>query len=140
LLPHASHARGSDDDRLFFDNLQKNELRKEDRLEIVANVGGESGHALAVVDRVADDRIDVSLPSEHRRQATMWANFVKTGDPNGEGLPVWPRVSRSNGGSYMVFGEKSTRATNESPYVGTSSEPRNALMHDFQMKDYAVSW
>ena len=27
-----------------------------------------------------------------------WANFVKTGNPNGEGLPAWPRYSASKDG------------------------------------------
>jgi para-nitrobenzyl esterase len=71
--------------------------------------------------------------------STLWANFVKTGDPNGDGLPSWPPGTHANNGTYLRFGEKSTGASNGSPYVGTSAERRNALMHDYQMKFYGVS-
>jgi para-nitrobenzyl esterase len=71
--------------------------------------------------------------------SSMWANFVKTGDPNGEGLPTWPQSSRSNNGTYMSFAETSTGATSASPYLGTTAERRNALFHDYQMTFYGVS-
>ena len=71
--------------------------------------------------------------------SSMWANFVKTGDPNGEGLPAWPKASRSNNGTYMSFNETSTGATSASPYLGTTAERRNALFHDYQMTFYGVS-
>ena len=29
-----------------------------------------------------------------RRMSRYWVNFVKTGDPNGAGLPHWPKLTR----------------------------------------------
>ena len=72
--------------------------------------------------------------------SSLWANFVKTGDPNGDGLPAWPQSERSNNGAYLWFAEHVTGASSGSPYFGTSAERRNALFHDFQMKYYGVSW
>jgi para-nitrobenzyl esterase len=52
-------------------------------------------------------------PVDHQLAKAMsayWANFAKTGDPNGEGLPVWPAYEVSTK-KIMVFGEKPTAAT-----------------------------
>jgi para-nitrobenzyl esterase len=72
--------------------------------------------------------------------SSLWANFVRTGDPNGEGLPAWPQSERSNNGAYLWFAEHATGAASGSPYFGTTAERRNALLHDYQMKYYGVSW
>lgn len=71
--------------------------------------------------------------------SSMWANFVKTGDPNGENLPTWSRSIRSNVGTYLSLGEKSTSSTSGSPYLGTTAERRNTLFHEYQMKFYGVT-
>ena len=37
--------------------------------------------------------------------SAYWINFVKTGNPNGDGLPEWKPFSRTEG-SVMEFGEQ----------------------------------
>jgi para-nitrobenzyl esterase len=37
--------------------------------------------------------------------STYWANFVKTGSPNGKGLPAWPAYTTSDN-KIMILGEK----------------------------------
>ena len=41
--------------------------------------------------------------------SSYWVNFVKTGDPNGDGLPPWPSF-RSAGAPVMLFGATSAAA------------------------------
>lgn len=42
--------------------------------------------------------------------SSYWVNFVKTGNPNGSGLPVWPKYDRQNN-RIMVLGEQQTPAS-----------------------------
>jgi carboxylesterase type B len=37
--------------------------------------------------------------------SAMWVQFAKTGNPNGPGLPAWPRYEAA-GDQYLEFGDK----------------------------------
>ena len=42
-----------------------------------------------------------------------FANFIKTGDPNGPGLPTWPRGEVTNGQAQHIRIDVETRAEAE---------------------------
>ncbi|MGZ3874933.1 MAG: carboxylesterase family protein, partial [Mucilaginibacter sp.] len=42
------------------------------------------------------------------QMSAYWANFITGGDPNGKGLPEWPKYS-SDAGEVMVFDQKAAR-------------------------------
>jgi para-nitrobenzyl esterase len=44
---------------------------------------------------------------------TYWTNFARTGDPNGPGLPVWPRYSAQDGTPVMHLNETSAARPDE---------------------------
>ena len=57
-------------------------------------------------------------PQEDRSLAALmsayWANFAKTGDPNGPGLPQWPAYNSQSGAEVMHFDAESKAS--EDPY------------------------
>lgn len=54
---------------------------------------------------------------------TYWANFVKTGDPNGEGLDNWP-VYRDGENTVMLF-------KNGTSLIATPNKPQLQVMEDY---------
>jgi para-nitrobenzyl esterase len=54
--------------------------------------------------------------------STYWGNFVKTGNPNGKGLPTWPAYTTSDN-KIMILGEK----------LGAKTLPDKAAL-DFMVK------
>jgi carboxylesterase type B len=46
--------------------------------------------------------VDVKLADQ---MSSYWVNFITRGDPNGNGLPEWPRYKDLNSGKVMVFAD-----------------------------------
>ena len=64
-------------------------------------LGGRTGATAAPEDQAVARMVN-----------TYWANFAKTGDPNGPGLPQWPR-----------YDPRRTRSSSSDPMVRRSPPP-----------------
>ena len=63
--------------------------------------------------------------------SSYWANFIKSGDPNGEGLPFWPSANENYG--YMELGEELK--------AHEGMEGRlDELIHEFVQREYKLTF
>lgn len=60
---------------------------------------------------------------------TYWANFIRTGDPNGEGLPYWPSSSDDLG--YVLLGDGISGETR-------CGSPLESLMEDYVRRQFGL--
>jgi para-nitrobenzyl esterase len=82
--------------------------------EIGALHGAEVAYVFGTLDKVPP--VPAAADGQRRWQTTdrelsasmvgYWANFVKTGDPNGPGLPPWPRYEAKANDPLMHFDER----------------------------------
>jgi len=71
--------------------------------KVLAYHGAEIPYALDTADSwLPADEVDARLTDI---MAQYWVNFARTGSPNGEGLPAWPRYT-VHGGKYMELGDE----------------------------------
>lgn len=71
---------------------------------------GEVAYAydnLAFVNRCPWEPVDHQLA---KTMSAYWANFAKTGNPNGPGLPLWPAYNTTNN-TAMILGETQAAAS-----------------------------
>jgi para-nitrobenzyl esterase len=69
--------------------------------------------------------------ADYRLAETMssyLANFVKTGNPNGEGLSHWEQTSDANKGAFLWFRDGYARLVNETPYADRDELNRKAVL------------
>jgi len=71
--------------------------------KVLAYHGAEIPYALDTADSwLPADEVDARLTNI---MAQYWVNFARSGSPNGEGLPAWPRYT-AKGGRYMELGDE----------------------------------
>jgi para-nitrobenzyl esterase len=62
------------------------------------------------------------------KASSYWANFMRSGDPNGKGLPEWPRITKDNA-KIMDLGDTFVPKTGF--YQGTPQAGRDIMMRNY---------
>ena len=88
--------------------------------DVGARHAGEIEYVFGALDTVADAPWEPADRQLSDLMTTYWSNFARTGDPNGPGLPTWPRHARQDGFPVMHLDATSRSAPDalRSRYVG----------------------
>ena len=78
--------------------------------DIGARHAGEIEYVFGQLDSVPKVVWDPSDRALSDQIMSYWSNFAKTGDPNGSGLPAWPRYEKGSGYQVMHLDETSKAA------------------------------
>ena len=66
--------------------------------------------------------------------SSYWANFITSGNPNGESLPNWPEVNASN--KFIKIGAERDTIIAAKTYLNENS---NFIRRDMLLKEYAIN-
>nr|AGU10584.1 Carboxylesterase family [uncultured organism] len=91
-----------------------------------------AGHSVEIeyaLGNLPGNKVYAWTAQDHALSAQMqdyFANFIKTGNPNGDGLPEWPRASAGQGSRLMELGvpSKAITATDDAHYQFQESQAR----------------
>ena len=61
-----------------------------------------------------------------KQVADYWTHFARTGDPNGNGLPVWPRLAPAAPVMLRLAGDKTDTAPADAPTIRAIAAARDA--------------
>jgi para-nitrobenzyl esterase len=78
--------------------------------DVGARHAGEIEYVFGQLDTVPKVKWEPSDRTLSDQIMTYWSNFAKTGDPNGSGLPAWPRYDKDGGYQVMHLDETSKAA------------------------------
>jgi para-nitrobenzyl esterase len=78
--------------------------------DIGARHAGEIEYVFGQLDSVPKVVWEKSDRALSDLMMTYWSNFAKSGDPNGDGLPAWPRYEKATGYQVMHLDETSKAA------------------------------
>ena len=78
--------------------------------DVGARHSGEIEYVFGQLDSVPKVTWEPSDRALSDLMMTYWSNFAKTGDPNGAGLPAWPRYEKRTGYQVMHLDETSKAA------------------------------
>ncbi len=120
----AANAFAASGSPVYFYRFSYVQTAMRERLRAGAPHGGEIGF---VFDTLSAGRGGAPTPEDQavaRMAHAYWVNFAKTGDPNGPGLPPWPR---HDSGKDLIFEFRADGS------AGAGPDPRKARLDVMQL-------